>query len=173
MSKYNYNDSPAPKKQSSRLELWDMLSILVLLATLCIGAYFVAVFLFPNSALNPFPPHSSDPSAPPTPTITPIQLQPTWTVTLANVTETSTLLPTFTLEPSALNQWVARLSASPLMSSLRLAQVKIENTSQKAAAADKPSAGGAPTWSFSLVSAEPPPRPPANASSAAVSGGKP
>ena len=76
----------------------------------------------------------------------------------------------FTLEPSALNQWVARLSASPLMSSLRLAQVKIENTSQKIAAADKPSAGVAPTWSFSLVSAEPAPHLPAGA---AVSGVKP
>lgn len=79
----------------------------------------------------------------------------------------------YTLEPSALNQWVAKLSASPLMSSLRLAQVKVENTSQKAAAADKPSTGGAPTWSFSLVSAEPPPRPPASAASAAVAGVKP
>ena len=76
----------------------------------------------------------------------------------------------FTLEPSALNQWVARLSASPLMSSLRLAQVKIENTSQKTAAVDKPSAGGAPTWSVSLVSAEPAPHLPAGA---AVSGVKP
>ena len=100
MSKYNYSDSSA-SKQSSRMEIWDMLSILVLLATLCIGAYFVAVFLFPNSALNPFPPNPSDPSAPPTPTITPIQLQPTWTATLANATVAPTLLPTFTLEPSA------------------------------------------------------------------------
>ena len=101
MSKYNYNDSPASKKQNSRLELWDMLSIVVLLVTFCIGAYFVAVFLFPNSALNPFPPSPFDPFTPPTATITPIQLQPTWTATLANVTETPTLLPTITLEPSA------------------------------------------------------------------------
>ena len=77
----------------------------------------------------------------------------------------------FTLEPSALNQWVAKLSASPLMSSLRLAQVKVENTSLKTVSADKPVTAGAPTWSFSLVSAEPPPRLPASAATTAVSGG--
>jgi hypothetical protein len=103
MSKYNYNDSPSPKKQGMSLEIWDMLSIFVLFITLCIGAYFVAIFLFPNSALNPFPPNAVDPCAPPTATITPIQLEPTWTATatLVNITETPTLVPTFTLEPSA------------------------------------------------------------------------
>lgn len=101
MSKHNYSyeDAPAAKKKS-KLELWDMLSILILLITLCAAAYFVAVFLSPNSAFNPFPPNPSDPFAPPTPTITPIQLEPTWTATFSSVTETPTLLPTFTLEPS-------------------------------------------------------------------------
>lgn len=100
MSKNNYNYEEAPKKRGGKLELWDMLSIVVLLITLCIGAYFVAIFIAPNSALNPFPP--SDPFAPPPATITPIQLEPTWTATpVAIVTETPTLLPTFTLEPSA------------------------------------------------------------------------
>lgn len=63
----------------------------------------------------------------------------------------------FTLEPAALNQWVAQLAASPLMRSLHLAQVQIEKTGQKPGATDKPAAGSPPTWSFSLVSAEAPP----------------
>lgn len=103
MSKYNYEyeETPAPRK-SARLELWDILSIAVLLLTFCIGVYFVLIFLFPNSALNPLPPNPFDPLAPPTPTISPIQLEPTWTSTpLTLTTETPTLFPTFTLEPSA------------------------------------------------------------------------
>ncbi|RJP50602.1 MAG: hypothetical protein C4586_05610 [Anaerolineaceae bacterium] len=100
MNNYNYEDPPAPKKQGPRLELWDMLSILTLIAAFGIGLYYVAIFLIPNSALNPFPPAPPNLNLPPTPTITPIQLQPTWTLTPVNVTETPTLLPTFTLEPS-------------------------------------------------------------------------
>lgn len=102
MSKNSYSYQEAPQKSASKLELWDMLSIVVLLITLCIGAYFVAIFVAPNSALNPFPPNPVDPFAPPTATITPIQLEATWTATVAAiVTDTPTLLPTFTLEPSA------------------------------------------------------------------------
>lgn len=99
MSKYDY-DGTAPKK-SAKLEIWDILSIATLFFTLCIGVYFAAVFFLPNSALNPFPPNGRDPNAPPTPTITQIQPEATWTATPSpEVTETPTLLPTFTLEPS-------------------------------------------------------------------------
>ena len=76
----------------------------------------------------------------------------------------------YTLEPSALNDWVAKLSASPLMHSLRLADVKVENTNHSAAPADKPIVAGQPTWAFALVSAEPPPPIP---SSAPHAGAKP
>jgi hypothetical protein len=97
---YDYEETTAPK-QGVKLELWDMLSIVALLVTFCIGVYFILIFLFPNSALNPLPPNPIDSFAPPTPTTPPIQLQPTWTSTpLTIVTETPTLLPTFTLEPS-------------------------------------------------------------------------
>jgi len=99
MSKYDYEDSPPPQK-GTRLVVWDVLSIFTLILTLCIAAYFVAIYLMPNSAINPLKP-GSDPLAPPTPTITQIQLLPTWTNTpIVDVTATSTLLPTFTLEPS-------------------------------------------------------------------------
>jgi hypothetical protein len=96
---YNYDDS-AVSKRSTRLELWDLLSILVLLITAVVGVYFVLVYLFPNSPLNPWPPNPFVPYATATPTITPIQLEPTWTFTPAIGTETATLLPTQTLEPS-------------------------------------------------------------------------
>ena len=80
----------------------------------------------------------------------------------------------YTLEPSALNDWVGKLSASPLMHGLRLADVKVENTSQAAVAPDKPVVGGQPTWAFTLVSAEPPPPiPPASPSGAQTAGAKP
>ena len=62
----------------------------------------------------------------------------------------------FTLEPSALNDWVAKLSTSPLMHSLRLADVKVENTRNNVTPSDKPIPVGPPTWAFSFVSAEPP-----------------
>jgi len=100
MSSYNYEDSPAPKRRGARLDLWDMLSILVLLVTFCMGLYFVAIYLAPNSALNPLDPNRADPFQPPTPTITQIQLMPTWTNTPQNATETPTFLPTITLVPS-------------------------------------------------------------------------
>ena len=75
----------------------------------------------------------------------------------------------FTLEPSALNEWVARLSASPLMHNLKLSKVKVESTSLTAGTAQRPLATGQPTWSFSLASTELPA--PKLASSAPVAAG--
>lgn len=97
MSNYDYDDKP-----KSRLDIWDMLSILTLILTLCIGLYFVAVYLSPNSAINPLSPARVMANLPPTSTVTPIQLLPTWTPTEAIITETPTLtlVPTFTLEPT-------------------------------------------------------------------------
>ncbi len=63
----------------------------------------------------------------------------------------------FTLEPSALNEWVDKLAASPLMQGLKLATVKVESATVAPVAA--PGAVGAParsTWSFHLVSVESP-----------------
>ena len=102
-SSYSYEEeTPAPQKKSSKLEIWDMLSIVTLILTACIGAYFVMIFLFPQSQLNPLKPSSVNPYALPTLTITPIQMAATWTVTPSQaVSETPTLLPTFTLAPSS------------------------------------------------------------------------
>jgi hypothetical protein len=107
MSKYDYNytDAPAPKKKpgsASKIEIWDILSVATLLFTACLVLYFAAIFISPNAAYNFLKPKPKvDPFATATPTITPIQLDATWTPTsLPDVTETPTLLPTFTLEPS-------------------------------------------------------------------------
>ena len=69
----------------------------------------------------------------------------------------------FTLEPAALNDWVNKLSLSPLMQGLKLATVKVEKAAAAAmavpsAAASTASAPAAPAravWSFNLVSVEP------------------
>ncbi|MBL8090350.1 MAG: hypothetical protein KF758_08615 [Anaerolineales bacterium] len=97
MSKYDFDEKP-----KSRLDIWDMLSILTLLMTLCIGGYFVAIYLSPNAVFNPLSPERAFAGQLPTATITPIQLLPTWTPTQPVVTETPTLtlVPTFTLEPT-------------------------------------------------------------------------
>lgn len=42
--------------QRAVLEIWDRLSILVLVITACIGSYFLLIFVNPNSSLNLFPP---------------------------------------------------------------------------------------------------------------------
>jgi len=100
-SSYGFEEASTPKP-TTKLEVWDLLSIVTFILTICIGVYFVAIFLFPQSAFNPLKPNPFDPSAPPTPTLTPIQLDATWTVIPSQaVTETPTLLPTYTLEPSA------------------------------------------------------------------------
>lgn len=100
MDSFDFNDQPA-KPSGPRLNIWDMLSALVLLVTLCLGGYFALIFVSPTSPLNLFPPLMPTPLLFPTATITPIQLGPTWTPTFVNVTSTPTLAPTITLEPSA------------------------------------------------------------------------
>lgn len=65
----------------------------------------------------------------------------------------------FTLEPAALNDWVSRLSLSPLMQGLRLDAVKVESTVATAAGpvagVATPPAPGRESWFFNLVNAQP------------------
>lgn len=93
MSKYDYPDpNSSPKSQSGapRLELWDLLSILMLLITLCMGVYFLMIFIDPMSDMNPLKP--INPNLPPTATITQLPLKPTWTAS-------PTIEPTITDTP--------------------------------------------------------------------------
>jgi hypothetical protein len=82
------------------MQMWDMLSILVLIVTVCVGLYFVLVFINPGSSLNILPPGGrATPTL--TPTATLIQLEPTWTASpTLFVTPTDTPRPTFTPLPT-------------------------------------------------------------------------
>lgn len=103
-----------------KISFWDILSILLLLATGLVVFIFIAIYNDPNSALNPFQP----PTPPaqinlPTLTATPRRLPPTWTPTPADsnnpqpaeptdnrpsatpvITNTLYVIPTFTRTPT-------------------------------------------------------------------------
>ena len=89
-------DGEQSRPQGAPMQMWDILSIVVLLLTACAGAYFVFVFLNPTSRYNILPPGGRGAQLP-TLTVTPQQLQATWTPspTLA-LTASNTPRPTFT-----------------------------------------------------------------------------
>jgi hypothetical protein len=98
---FNFDGKPSRARGAAApMNMWDMLSILVLILTACVVFYFGFIFLNPNSQFNFLPPggpESQFPSA--TPTF--IQLQPTWTASPTLVlTPTNTLRPTFTSLPT-------------------------------------------------------------------------
>jgi hypothetical protein len=81
-------------KKTQRNQIWDILSIFFLIATVAAICYFAILFANPASSANPFPP----PTLPaliqiPTSTPTPVRLPPTWT---PNPTNTATPAPTAT-----------------------------------------------------------------------------
>jgi hypothetical protein len=96
MSEFNF-DEPEPKPSGfsmPKIGMWDIFTIIVLLITVCLGVYFVMVFLDPGSSLNPLKPASF---RTPTATITPLQMEPTWTPTPTFfLSPTATLLPSIT-----------------------------------------------------------------------------
>jgi hypothetical protein len=100
MSEFNF-DKPEPRASSFSMPsfgLLDILTIMVLLFTVCLGAYFVLLFLDPGSTLNPLKPAYV---LTPTATITPLQMEPTWTPTATVVlSPTATLLPTIEAPPT-------------------------------------------------------------------------
>ena len=100
MEKFDFEDESV-ERAPSRFNFLDVLTALVLIATLAISAYVVYVYINPTTPLNPFYPKVPTPFAFPTPTITPLQQEPTWTPTLVVVTDTATLVPTITLQPSS------------------------------------------------------------------------
>ncbi len=95
-------DAPQPSTRGSADVIWNILTVVVLLTTLCIGTFFLMVFINPYSGLNPFPPPTLPPTIEfPTPTNTPKQLPPTWTPTPVPPTATWTPVPTDTPTPTA------------------------------------------------------------------------
>lgn len=100
---FNFDGKPS-RQSSSRsgpgMDMWDMLSILVLIITGLIVLYFMVVFLFPTSNLNILPPGGRIPSTP-TNTPEPIQLDATWTPSpTLELTPSNTPPPTWTAIPS-------------------------------------------------------------------------
>ena len=112
MNDFDFDDKPA-KRPGPQLTIWDLLSVLVLLVTLGIGSFFVFVFVNPTTALNPLQPRFPTPFLFPTGTITPIQPPATWTPTFFSVTDTPTLAPTITLQPSATSFSLVPPTATP------------------------------------------------------------
>jgi hypothetical protein len=98
MTSQQTDDVRRKKKKSF---IWNLVTILVLLATACLLFYFITIFRNPGSQLNLFPPVPT-PTVffTATPTITPIQLPATWTPTLtASPASTRTRASTWTMLP--------------------------------------------------------------------------
>jgi hypothetical protein len=99
---YDFDDSPRTSRRTSAA-IWNLLTILVLLAAACFAGLFLMIFINPQSGFNPFPPPTlpaalAFPSATPT---SPIVLPPTWTpVPTQEPTATFTPRPTATLPPT-------------------------------------------------------------------------
>jgi len=88
-------DGTQSQPRGRSMQLWDLLSILVLVITVCLAGYFFLIFINPESSYNILPPGGS--SGIPTLTVTPIQLEPTWTASPTLVlTPSDTPRPTFT-----------------------------------------------------------------------------
>lgn len=83
--------------------IWNILTVLMLIATLVAVAFFALIYTNPYSALNPVPPPQV-PGVLELPTLTPTSravLPPTWTPTETQPpTATPTLRPTSTLPPT-------------------------------------------------------------------------
>ncbi|MEA5077979.1 MAG: hypothetical protein VB013_05365 [Anaerolineaceae bacterium] len=83
-----------------KLNVWDILSIIVLLAALIVFGVVLAIFANPTSSINPFPPATLPPTIDiPTSTATSVMLPPTWTPTVyftPTPRPTSTMFPTET-----------------------------------------------------------------------------
>lgn len=104
MQDYDYLNEDQPKRDSLSL-VWNVLTVLVLLAVVCVALVFLVIFINPTSAFNPFPPPTAIPTISlPTATNTAlIQLQATWTPTITSApteTPTLTLVPTDTPFPT-------------------------------------------------------------------------
>ncbi len=89
-------DGKQSQTSGSSMQMWDILSILILFITVCIALYFVFIFINPSSSFNILPPGGKGPQIP-TLTARPIQLEATWTASpTLELTPSDTPRPTFT-----------------------------------------------------------------------------
>jgi hypothetical protein len=79
-------DLKPERKVDRQSVIWNILTIVVVLASCCLAYYFLSIFKNPNVALNPFPPVKAIPTLTlfqtDTPTHTVIPLDATWTPTI-------------------------------------------------------------------------------------------
>lgn len=88
----------APAERRNTEMVWNILTIAVLVLTLCLAAVMAMLLINPQSGLNPFPPPTEIViPATATPTNTPrVVFQPSWTPTATEVQPTKTIRPTNT-----------------------------------------------------------------------------
>ena len=100
MDSFDLRQPPTPSSRGALI--WNVLTIVVLIAALCLVGAFMSIFDNPFSSLNPFPPPTPPtPYLSPTPTWTPRTLPPTWTPTATlSPSETPTPRPSFTPIPT-------------------------------------------------------------------------
>ena len=96
-------DGTQTRRAEGPMQVWDILSILVLILTVCLVGYFALVFINPASSMNLLPPGGGPfGQAVPSFTVTPLQLQATWTASpTLQVTPSDTPRPTFTPLPTS------------------------------------------------------------------------
>jgi hypothetical protein len=99
VERFDFEEEPIARR-GPRLNILDVLTALVLMLTVAVAAVMGYVFVRPDAPINPLKPKIPTPFAFPTATITPLQMEATWTPTFIFVTDTATLAPTITLEPS-------------------------------------------------------------------------
>jgi hypothetical protein len=102
MDQFDYSDEALQPTRDSAAIIWNILTVVVLLLTMCVCVGVTAILVNPQVSFNPFPP----PTLPvevefPTVTPTPRSVLPaTWTPTLTSL-PTLTPAPTRTLVPTA------------------------------------------------------------------------
>ena len=101
-------DGKQSRTSGAPVQMWDVLSILVLILTVGLVGYFALVYFNPASQFNLLPPGQGPLGEhPPTLTATPLQLEATWTPTATLVltpsdTPRATITPIFTFTPFSL-----------------------------------------------------------------------
>ena len=95
-------DGTQTKRSSGPMPIWDILSIVALILTVCLVGYFAMIFVNPASSMNILPPGGGLFGNPPaTSTVTPLQLEATWTASpTLELTATDTPRPTITPIPT-------------------------------------------------------------------------
>ena len=99
MDDYEFSEAKGPPQRKRPAGLiWNILTIVILIAIVCIISAFFMIYVNPNSFLNPFPPPTLNPIyATATATTAPrFTLVPSWTPTNVVLPATETPAPTHT-----------------------------------------------------------------------------